>query len=97
MIVFTDQEGCIKDVNTTSDTSLIEVRINDEENPFKNWSIAKICCYRVTVQDGIVTMMTPYVDSRLIEHIDELGKENYVNSANIDYVAMMSGIDIPTE
>lgn len=75
MIVFTDEKGCIKDVNTTSDTSLIEVHINDEENPFSNWTIAKICCYRVEVTDGYVTMMTPYVDSRLIEHIDQLGKE----------------------
>ena len=97
MIVFTDDEGKIKDAGNTSDPSLKEVYINDEDNPFTNWTIAKICCYRVEVTDGVVTMMTPYIDSRIIEHIDELGKEIYVNSANIDYVAMMSGIDIPTE
>ena len=27
------------------------------------------------MQDGKVIMMTPYVDSRLIEHIDQLGKQ----------------------
>lgn len=97
MILFTNEKGEIKDVGKTSDPSLIRVEIDDERNPFKDWSIAKICCYRVNVVDGQVAMMTPYVDSRLIEHIDELGKENYINSANIDYVAMMSGIDIPTE
>lgn len=75
MILFTDKEGRIKDVNTTSDESLIPIEVVDEDNPFTNWTIAKICCYRIEVTDGVVTMMTPYVDSRLIEHIDMLGKE----------------------
>lgn len=75
MIVFTDENGNIKDVGTTSDASLIRVEINDVDNPFNGWSTAKICCYRVNVVDGQVVMMTPYVDSRLIEHIDMLGKE----------------------
>ena len=96
MIVFTDNEGRIKDVGTTSDKSLKEVYINDENNPFTNWTIAKICCYQVTVDDGVVTMMTPYVDSRIIEHIDQLGKENNKNTADIDYLAMMVDVDIPS-
>lgn len=75
MKVFVDKDGCIRAVGSTTDTSLTEVIINDETNPFKDWSAAKICCYKVTVQDGIVTMYTPYVDSNLIAHIDQLGKE----------------------
>lgn len=73
MIVFTDENGCIRDVGKTSDTSLTPVEITD--GTFDGWSTAKICCYKVTVVDGIVTMRTPYVDSRLIEHIDMLGRE----------------------
>lgn len=97
MIVFIDDKGRIKDVNTTSDQSLKEVYINDDNNPFNNWTIAKICCYRVEVnEDGYVTMMTPYVDSRIIEHIDQLGKENSKNTADIDYLAMMVDVDIPS-
>lgn len=75
MKVFVDKDGCIRAVGSTTDTSLTEVIINDETNPFKDWSAAKICCYKITVQDGIVTMYTPYVDSNLIPHIDQLGKE----------------------
>ena len=76
MIVFTDSEGRIKDVNTTSDSSLIPQEINDEDNPFNGWSVAKICCYKVQVKDGVVVMMTPYIDSRLIDYMDTLGKQN---------------------
>lgn len=72
MILFTNEKGEIKDVNQTTDTSLIPLEVNDTDNPFKSWSVAKICCYNVNVSDGIVTMMTPYVDSRLIEHFDGL-------------------------
>lgn len=74
MILYTDNEGRIKDVGSTNDTSLIRLEVNDGDNPFTGWSVAKICCYKVQVNNGIVTMMTPYVDSRLLEHIDQLGK-----------------------
>lgn len=73
MTVYTDTEGRIKDVNTTSDTSLIPQEITD--GTFDGWTTAKICCYKVAVKDGNVNMLTPYVDSRLIEHIDMLGRE----------------------
>ena len=73
MTIYTDTEGRIKDVNTTSDTSLIPQEVTD--GTFDGWTTAKICCYKVTVNDGNVTMMTPYVDSKLIEHIDMLGRE----------------------
>ncbi len=82
MILYVNEKNEIKDVNTTSDPSLIPLEVNDETSPFQGWSTAKICCYKVEVAEGIVTMMTPYVDSRLIEHIDQLGRENSINASD---------------
>ena len=76
MKIYTNENGDIKAVHTTTDTSLIEHEIADEANPYMGWSTAKICCYRVQVQNNRVTMMTPYVDSRSLDFIDMLGKEN---------------------
>ena len=73
MKVYVNERNEIHEVNTCSDPSLIELEVTD--GTFDGWSEAKICCYKATVQDGNVTMMTPYVDSRLIEHIDQLGKQ----------------------
>lgn len=77
MLIFCNADGEIKDVgvNSQNDKSLVKYEINDAENPFDGWSVAKICCYKVTVSNGVVTMMTPYIDSRLIEHIEQLGKQ----------------------
>lgn len=75
MIVFVDSENKIRAVDKTSDESLTPLFIDEtnESFPFKGWSKAKICCYKVSVDNGIVTMMTPYVDSRLLDQIDVLG------------------------
>ena len=76
MILYVNDRNEIKDVHSTNDTTLKEVVIHDEENPFKDWSIAKICCYRVDVREGVVRMFTPYVNSLIIEHLDRLGEQN---------------------
>ena len=83
MVVFVNQNYEIKDVDHTDLEGLTALEINDNNNPFANWSIAKICCYRVFVVDGYVTMMTPYVDTRIIEHIDQLGKQVDNNTSDI--------------
>ena len=83
MVVFVNSKGEIKDVGSTKQVDLIGVVLRDEENPFKDWSIAKICCYRIETFDGYVTMMTPYVDTRIIEHIDQLGKQVDNNTSGI--------------
>ena len=85
MIIFCNNKNEIKDVgvNSMSDPSLTEFEIDDTDNPFKTWSNAKICCYKCTVIGGKVTMMTPYLDSRLIEHIEQLGKQGDTNSSDI--------------
>ena len=75
MTVYVDSESKIRDVGSTKDTFLKELYINDSDNPFKGWSSAKICCYKVTVENGIVTMMTPYVDSRNFEMVDNLDRQ----------------------
>lgn len=84
MVVYVNQNDEIKDVDVTSDHSLTPLEIDDEYNPFAGWTVAKICCYRVQVKDGRVIMMTPYVDSRLIDHIDQLGKMSDDQQVEID-------------
>ena len=85
MIIFCNNNGEIKDVgvNSLSDPTLTEFEIDDIDNPFKGFSSAKICCYKCTVIGGKVTMMTPYVDSRLIQHIEQLGHQTEANAESI--------------
>lgn len=94
MTIYVNDNKEIKDVDVTNLEGLIPLEINDEENPFAGWSVAKICCYKATVEEGKVTMMTPYVDSRLIEHIEKLGVDTEKNQANIEYVAMMTDVEL---
>ena len=77
MIVFVDSESKIRAVGKTSDSSLTSLYIDetDPSYPFTGWSSVKICCYRVSVTDGIVTMMTPYVDSRMLDMVDTMGHQ----------------------
>lgn len=75
MIIYVNERNEIKDVNSTSDHKLRALKIDDKFNPFFGWTVAKICCYKANVINGRIVSMTPYVDARLIEHIDELGKE----------------------
>lgn len=73
MIVYTDNDGRIMAVETSDDPDLTPVEIIDEENPFAGWNDARICCYRIHVTDGHVDMMTPYVNSILIDIVDRFG------------------------
>lgn len=83
MYVSVNKENEIKMVGVSTDPNLTSLYIDDENNPFNGWSEAKICCYKVEVKDGIVTMMTPYVDSRLIDHFDQVGQSTEVNKSDI--------------
>ena len=74
MIVYVNDKNEIHDVNKSNDPSLTPIEITD--GTFDGWSDAKICCYKVTIDsNGHVMACTPYVDSRLIEHIDQLGQQ----------------------
>lgn len=94
MIIYVNSNDEIKDVNFTTDESLTPLEITDY-NPFEGWSVAKICCYKATVSEGRVTMMTPYVDSRLIEHIDQLSRqtEAVVTDNKLDSVLKQAKLD----
>ena len=84
MVIYVNESGEIKDVSTTNDQNLIPLEIlDDDENPFTNWSVAKICCHKVKVNNGHVVMLTPYVDSRIIDHIDQLANSIKINSSDI--------------
>lgn len=73
MVVFLNDRNEIHDVNTTSDLKLVPVEITD--GSLDGMSEALICCYKVTVVDGAITMRTPYVPSTVLESIDRLGKQ----------------------
>lgn len=75
MKVYVDNDNCIRAVGFNTNASLKELTIKDAFNPFKTWSKARICCYKVNVEDGMVTMMTPYIDSQTLDMIDTLGKQ----------------------
>lgn len=82
MILYVNSRNEIKDVNNTSDTSLTALEVN-ENNPFANWTVAKICCFKVEVQNGNVVMYIPYVNSQVIEHIDRLSNMDKAISADV--------------
>ena len=94
MVLYVNNDNEIKDVNTTSDDKLTSLVISDEDNPFANWSVAKICCYKVEVRDGIVIKLAPYVDTRIVEYIDRLSTQNMSVQAQIDYIAMMTDVEM---
>jgi hypothetical protein len=96
MVLYVNDKNEIKDVNTTTDASLTPLVVSDKctDNPFLSWSPAKICCYKVEVKDGVVTMLTPYVDSRIVEHIERQGQENINLQAQVDYLAMMTDVEM---
>ena len=89
MKVYVNSNNEIKDVGNTEDLSLITVEVPSLF--FGGWSVAKICCYKLIISGGVVEGFTPYVDSRIIEHIDKLAKkseavseENMLISETID-------------
>ena len=73
MLIFVNDRGEIHDVNTTTDLKLTTIEVTD--GSLDDMSEALICCYRVTVVDGVVDMRTPYVPSTVLESIDRLGKQ----------------------
>lgn len=82
MKVYVDETGRIWSVDKPVD-GLTELFINDDENPFAKWSTYLICCYKVQVVDGHVVMMTPAVDSRLLETFEIFGRETDDNTSGV--------------
>lgn len=92
MIVYVNSKNEIKDVNTTTDETLTPVEV--EEGFFDGWSVAKICCFKVFLRDGKFCGFTPYIDSRIIEHIERQGQENINLQSQVDYLAMMTDVEL---
>lgn len=87
MILFVNEKGEIKDIDSTEDKSLKELEVTGK-NPFEGWSDARIRCYRVEVRDGEVVMMTPYISSTLLDHIDYLGRSTQAVSESVTSTQM---------
>ena len=73
MTVYVNDRNEIHDVGSTTDPKLTPIEVTD--GSLDDMSEALICCYKVTVVDGVVTMRTPYVPSTVLESIDRLGKQ----------------------
>lgn len=91
MKVYVNENMEIKAVDSTTDETLTELIIDDATNPFADWSKAKICSYKVVVQDGIVTMYTPYRASSTLDYIDEVGHEADDNADKAQAFDIMIG------
>ena len=84
MYLYVNEKNEIKSVNTPI-FGLTGLYVDEDTPmfPFTGWSEAKICCYKVNVQNGVITMMTPYVDSRLLDHFDQVGLDTMANAESI--------------
>lgn len=85
MYVSVNKYNEIKEVGISTDVNLTSIYIdeNEEHYPFKGWSEAKICCYKVEVKDGVVMLLAPYIDVKLLDHFDQLGKASETNANDI--------------
>lgn len=69
---YVDSRNNVCDLDVTDDKSLIPVLVDDEAfgYPFIGWSDDKICCYKLTADKGIITMITPNLHPKFIKQID---------------------------
>ena len=81
MILYVNSKNEIKDVDSTNDANLTPIEVADDT--FKGWTVAKICCYKAILKNGKFVGFTPYVDSKIIEHIDNLAKESEQNASDV--------------
>lgn len=78
MKLYVDLHGRIMAINATERTDLAEIEVDENamDFPFKGWSESRICCYRVNVENGRITMMTPYVPTHMISALENLETKN---------------------
>ena len=95
MIIGINEKKQIKQVRQITDESLLVVELDEtsEIYPFKGWSDEKILCYCYN-DNGKSVSVYPYIDTNIIEKIDDMAKRNLLNRADIDYVAIMTGVDL---
>ena len=73
--IYTNINGEIKALHFSDDRGLTCHTFDEESDayPFNGWSDARILCYRIEVdEEERITMMTPYVDTNIIEQIERL-------------------------
>lgn len=80
MILFMNdkQEVHAVNVNNTDDKTLTPVFVDETKEQIvdiASWPVARICCYKMAVSNGVITMFTPYVDSNSISHYEQLGRQ----------------------
>ena len=101
MIVYVNERNEIKDVNHTEDTTLSPIDLNGISHPFEDMSVDEICCYKVRINERGNAVVQPYVVKDLRDRFARLGKENeelkkanMSTQAQVDYVAMMTEVDM---
>ena len=87
MYLSVNERNEVKKVGIDDNLTILYVDENNSEYPFKGWSDAKICCFKVNVKDGIITMATPYIYNNNLEVIDMLGQSTDDNSDGLYDVA----------
>lgn len=95
MLIFQDADGVICDAYENS-TGLDLTPVEVTDGTFDGWSKGKILCYKCTVVDGHVTMLTPCVDSRLIRNFDgtqpvTMHKIGYYNESEKTFYGVPAG------
>lgn len=83
MTVFVNSKNEIKAVNSTTDQSLTPIEIDDEANPFNGWTEAKICCFKIVVDGNRIVGLSPYINSKLLDHFSQLGNICDTNAEDI--------------
>jgi hypothetical protein len=95
MIIGVNEKYQIKQIREVTDPTLtiIELDENAENYPFTGWSDAKILCYYYKVDDESIAVY-PYIDTNIIEKIEADNQKILQARADIDYVAIMTGVDL---
>ena len=101
MVVYVNGRNEIKDVGTTTNESLTPIDLDGISHPFDDMSVDEICCYKVRINERGNAVVQPYIAKDLRDRIGRLGKENeelkkanMSTQAQVDYVTMMSDIEM---
>lgn len=95
MVIGINNRNEIKQVKNITDSSLTVIDLDETalDYPFNGWSETKILCYCYESSDKGVSIY-PYIDSNIIEKIELSDKETSKNRADIDFIAIMTDIDL---
>jgi hypothetical protein len=95
MIIGVNSQNQIKQVREITDTTLILVELDEnlETYPFKDWSDTRILCYCYK-QVGNVVSIYPYINTDIIEKLEEDDIRILQTRADIDYLSIMTGVDL---